>query len=292
METDSNSNGRKIERRLLLGALISVLLLIVFYIAFVHTASGHRIDDSAYLGRHAVSRKVIILDNELLGLITKAVVLVAAAVLFLIAALRRCVFIGVVAVAGFGGAVVGAEILKDTFPWRSLIAADRLLNAGLQMGTYPSGHATIGTAFALGMLLVSSSRWRPWLAVAAGGFSSAFAAGVFFAGWHRPSDALGALAWSGVCMNLAAAFAVRLKGRPKAAIANPERALTGSVGLAILVAAASSVVAAAAAPAYPHGDLSFFALTGLIIAGSFSLTAWFGWQLRAVDFVNNRPRLG
>src|SRR6202044_1267063 len=50
---------------------------------------------------------------------------------------------------------------------------------------------------ALSLLLVSSSRWRPWLAVAAGCMTATFATGVLFAGWHRPSDALGALAWSG-----------------------------------------------------------------------------------------------
>jgi hypothetical protein len=47
-----------------------------------------------------------------------------------------------------------------------------------------------------------------------------------------------------------------------------------SAGLAILVAAATWLIAAAAAPEYPYGDLPFFVLTGLIIAGSFSLIAW------------------
>ena len=121
----------------------------------------------------------------------------------------------------------------------------------------PSGHATIGTALALSLLLVSSSRWRPWLAVAGGCVSSIFATGVLFAGWHRPSDALGALAWSGICMNLAAALAIRLKGRPRPAIAHPGRAVFGSVGLGIVVAAASWLTAAATAPEYRKIGRSF-----------------------------------
>jgi hypothetical protein len=56
------------------------------------------------------------------------------------------------------------------------------------------------------------------------------------------------------------------------------------VGLGIVVAAASWLMAAAGATEHPHGDVPFFVVTGLIIAGAFSLTAWYAWQLRAVDW--------
>ena len=165
------------------------------------------------------------------------------------------------------------------------------LDRRFQAGTYPSGHATIGTSLALSLLLVASSRWRPWLAVAAGCMSATFATGVLFAGWHRPSDALGALAWSGFCMSVAAAVAVRMRGRSRPVIAHPEHAVFGSAGLAILVAAATWLIAAEAAPDYPYGDLPFFVLTALIIAGAFSMIAWYGWQLRAVDWPVERTLL-
>jgi membrane-associated phospholipid phosphatase len=199
-----------IQRRLLLGALICALLLIVCYFLLVGTPWGHQVDDDAYFGHEALSGKVIRLDSDLLDLVTKATLLLAAVVLLLIAAVRRCTFVGVVAMAGFGCAVVGAEVLKSKLPWRALVPDDGLFERGFQTGTFPSGHATIGTALTLSLLLVSSSRWRPWLAVLGGCVSSIFATSVLFAGWHRPSDALGALAWSGLCMNIAAAFAVRL----------------------------------------------------------------------------------
>jgi len=276
--------------RLLWGALICVVLLAVGYIALVGTAWGHQLDDKAFFGREAMSRRIIILDARLLFQVTRAVVLLAGALLLLIAAVRRCFFVGVVAVVGFGSAIIGAEFLKDVLPWRALVPADGLLGKGFQIDTYPSGHATVGTAFALGLLLVSPSRWRPWLAVLAGGISSVFATGVIFAGWHRPSDALGALAWSGLCMNLAAAFAVRFKGQPRVAIPDPKQALSGSIAMAILVAAALWSVATYVVSEFPRGYLSFFAFTTLIIAGAFSLTAWFGWQLREVDFFKAADR--
>jgi hypothetical protein len=85
-------------------------------------------------------------------------------------------------------------------------------------------------------------------------------------------------------MNVAATFAVRLRGRPRLSSPHPGRAILSSLGLAILVSAVTWQIAATAAPAYPHGDLPFLVLTGLIIAGAFSLSAWYGWQLRAVDW--------
>jgi hypothetical protein len=279
----SDRADRNVQRRLLLGALVCAALLMVGYLSLVSTSWGHQFDDDAYLGRKILNQRVIRLDSHLLDLVTKTALLLAAVVLLVIAAVRRCFLVGVIAVIGFGCAVLGAEILKKDLPWHVLVPHDRLLDRRFQNGTYPSGHATIGTSLALGLLLVSSSRWRPWLAVAAGCMSTTFATAVLFAGWHRPSDALGALAWSGLCMTLAAAVAVQLRGRPTPALAHADRALFGSVGLCILVAAATWLVAAAA-PEYAEGDLPFSVLTGAIIAGAFSLIAWYGWQLRAIDW--------
>jgi len=284
----SDHTDRTIHRGLLLGALVCAVLLIVGYFVLVGTSWGHQLDDDAYFGRKALSRKVMKLDADMLDLVSKAALVLAAVVLIAIAALRRCTFIGVIAVVGFACAVMGAEVLKDKLPWRPLVPNDGLLERHLQAESYPSGHATIGTSLALSLILVSSSRWRPWLAVAAGCLSATFATAVLFAGWHRPSDALGALAWSGLCMSMAAAFAVRLGGRPRPATAHASRAVFGSVASGMLVAGATWLIAATAAPAYPYGDLPFFVLTGLIIAGAFSLIAWYGWQLRAVDWPADR----
>jgi membrane-associated phospholipid phosphatase len=280
---------KTIQRRILLGTLLFAILLILGYLVFVYPPLGHQFDDDAYLGRGALSQKVVRLDSQILDLVSKASLVLAAIVLFLIAAVRRCALVGAITVAAFGCAVVGAEVIKGLLPWRALVRDDTLLTNGLEANnSYPSGHATVGTSLALSLLLVSPSRWRPWLAVAAGCLSAAYATSVLFTGWHRPSDALGALAWSGFCMSLAAALAVRLRGRIKAAIAHPGRAILGSTGLAILVATATWVIAARAAADYPFVDLPFLVLSELIIGGAFALTAWYAWQLRGVDW-SSRP---
>jgi PAP2 superfamily len=281
---EKKTNIEALRNRLLVGALVCAVLLIVGYFVLVATPWGHQFDDQAFFGRKALSRKVIVWDYHMLARVSKRGLLCAAILLIIIGVARRCTLVGAIAAAGFGSAVLGAEFLKKMFPWHVLVADDRLLSREFRAGSYPSGHATIGTSLALGLLMVSSSRWRPWLAVAAGCFSATFSTGVLFAGWHRPSDALGALAWSGFCMSLAAAIAVRLRGGPRPAIPHAHRALFGSVGLGILVAAGTWYIAAQTASEYPHGDVPFFVVTGLIITGSFSLLAWYGWQLRAIDW--------
>jgi hypothetical protein len=277
-------NAEALRSRLLVGALVCAVLLVVGYFLLVATPWGHQFDDQALFGRKALSQKVVVWDYKLLAHVSKAGLLCAAILMLIIGVARRCTLVGFIAAAGFGSAVLGAEFLKRVLPWHALVAADSMLPKGFRTGTYPSGHATIGTSLALGLLLVSSARWRPWLAVAAGCFSATFSTGVLFAGWHRPSDALGALAWSGFCMSLAAAIAVRLRGGPRQPIAHAERCLLGSVGLGILVAGGTWHIAARAAYEYPHGDVPFFVVTGLIITGAFSLIAWYGWQLRAIDW--------
>jgi membrane-associated phospholipid phosphatase len=273
----------RIQTRFLPGTIVCYLLLIVFYVVLASTDWGHQLDDEAYLGRGAVGRLVITVDVVLLTRISNATIMTAAAFLLLISIVRRRALVGVVTIVGFLIAVLGAEILKDlVFPSRALVPADAQLGETLQVNSYPSGHATIVTAFVLSLLMVSPARWRPWLAAVAGAISSIFTAGVLFTGWHRASDALGALVWSGLCMSLAAAAAVRLRGRP--ALAKPRHTLSGSVIIGVLMLLYFYLTAATAAPKYPHYDLPFFLLSGLIIAGSFTLTAWYGRELQKVEF--------
>jgi hypothetical protein len=282
------SDGR-VQTRFVTGTIVCYVLLIIFYVALVGTDWGHQLDDHAFLSRGALNRRVVTLDVALLMPINDATILIAAGVLLLVSVVRRRVLVGLVAIAGFSAAVIGAEILKDlVFPWRALIPDDARLGKYLEINSYPSGHATVATAFVLALLIVSPAGWRRWSGPVAGATSSIFATGVLFAGWHRASDALGALAWCGVCMNLAAAAAVRLRGHP--VISKTNLPLLGSLVLGIVLLAAFFGIAAAAAPQHPVGDLPFYLLTGLIIVNAFTLTAWYSWQLGAVDFSRSQGR--
>jgi membrane-associated phospholipid phosphatase len=279
-----NDRRTTIEKRLLQGALICAIFFMVSYFVLVGTPWGHQFDDDAFLARKAVSHKIVVLDSRVLDLVRRSTLLLAAIITLSIAAMRRCIFVGIIAVAAFGCAIVGAEVFKNVLPWGALVPKDTILASGFQMNTFPSGHTTVGTSLALGLLLVSPSSWRPWLAILGGCISATFATGVLFAGWHRPSDALGALAWSGLCMSIAAVFVIRLRGQPRPASARPVPAALGSAALGIFVTGATWLTSAAASPEYVLNDLPFFVLTASIVAGAFTLITWYGWQLRAIDW--------
>ena len=272
-----SSEKTLVERRLLLGALVCAVLFIIGFLLFVSTTSGQQIDVDAYFGHKYLSPRVVKLDSSAINLVSETSLLLAAIGLFVIAAVRRCALVGVITVAAFWCAVAGSGALKGLLPWRALVPDDALLDRGLQANnSYPSGHATIGTSLALSLLLILPSRWRPWLAVAAGCLSAEYATSMVFTGWHRPSDSLGSLAWSGFCFSLAAALAVRLRGQPSCAISHPSHAVLGSAVLAILGGVATW--------AFGTSMANFLLLSGLIISGAFALTAWYGWVLRAVDW--------
>ncbi|HEY5742129.1 MAG TPA: hypothetical protein VIS99_06270, partial [Terrimicrobiaceae bacterium] len=87
---------KTIQRRILLGTLLCAILLILGYLVFVGAPWGHQFDDYAYLGRGALSQKVVKLDSDILDLVSKASLVIAAMILFVIAAVRRCALVGAI----------------------------------------------------------------------------------------------------------------------------------------------------------------------------------------------------
>jgi len=134
-----NDRSKTVESRFLLGAIVCAVLLIVNYFALVGTPLGHQFDDDAFLGRKTLDRKIITLDSDVLKLVRKRTLLLGAMTTLAIAVMRRCTFVGVIAVAAFGCAVVGAVVLKRVLPWHALVPSDAMLNSGFQTNTYPSG---------------------------------------------------------------------------------------------------------------------------------------------------------
>ena len=281
---------RLVRIKLLLGAIVWAALLIAGYLLFVNTAWGHTVDNAAFSGRRAIARAIIDYDHCILGAVRFATVALAALVILFIGVTRRTPLVAIIAAAGFACAVAGAELLKHGLPWHALVPSDAHLATQFQRGTYPSGHTTVGTSLAMALLLVSSARWRPWLAVPAGFMSASFATGVVFAGWHRPSDALGGIVWAGLCMSIAAVAAVVLRGREIRPIERAPHALVGSAALAIVVLAIAWLSAAGSRDEYPDANGPFWIVTLFIVVGSFSVCAWFGWQLRAIHWHQHQKR--
>jgi hypothetical protein len=175
---------------------------------------------------------------------------------------RRRFLLGLMAVAGMVVALAGTELMKGHLPRPSLAIPVHTVSGFLATESYPSGHTTFATCVGLGFILVSPARWRPWVASLAGLLSAAYGISVVF--------------WSAFCMALAAALAVRLRGRTR--LPDPHLpALALGAALGLLVALATLLCTAGLPPTY-HPLLVMIAV---IVTSSFVTTAWFGRALSA-----------
>jgi membrane-associated phospholipid phosphatase len=244
-----NDGSKPVESRFLLAAIVCVVLLTVNYFALVGTPLGRRFDHDAFLGRKNVGS-----GNYHVRFSHPQARQKADAFSWGSGHARYRGYAPLYPCWCRCGSRIwmrsgGRCCPKTRAPMHVLVPNDAMLDSGFQTNTYPSGHTTVVTSLALSLLLVSPSRWRPWLAIAGGCISATVATGVLFVGAHRPSDALGALAWSGLCMNVAAAFVVRLQGHHRPGHAFPNRAAFDRIAFGILVVAAIGLFSAAAAPA-------------------------------------------
>lgn len=264
--------------------MVCVAGLIFGYWLFVRTPLGQQLDDLAYDGRLALAGRYAHLDDLILDPISITVVAVAAVALVVVGLVRGCPWRGLFAAGSFGAAIVAAELLKAVLH-RPVLFSDQNVSADL-LGreTYPSGHTTITTSFVLAVLLVCPARVRPWLAVAAGVVSASYATGVLFAGWHRPSDALGGLALSGAALGCAAAATAwterRRPWRVTAGDTSFRNQVLAGVGLLVVMTAVAWGVAARHVGRYPDDDIQFLIMVPLIVTGSFAVTLWYGWVIR------------
>lgn len=190
-------------RELLIGLLACLGFLALGYAFFVCTPWGQTWDFAGYFGREPGGRFLVEYDHELLSLVQKRVILIAAGVVFLIALIQWKPVTGVAAVGAMGIAITGAEFLKRTLPRPALIEPWGTVPAYFSQDTYPSGHTTVGTSVVFALLLVLPRAVRPVFAVIAAILSASYATGVLFAGWHRPADSVGGILWTGFCFGLA-----------------------------------------------------------------------------------------
>lgn len=268
---------------LLAGVGLFAGLFVLGYLAFVWTPVGQALDNRAYFGHEAVRRGSLVYDQDLLRVVSVRALLAVAAVLFVISLVRRRLLTGLLVIASLACAVEGAEVFKKHLPRQSLAAVYGPEPSYLRGDTYPSGHTTIGTSVALAFLLLLPGRWRPWLGVAGGWMSASYATAVLFVGWHRPSDALGGIFWSGVCMGSTAlvALAFQRSGPVPGPACRPALVVSGL--LAIAGCTLAWLATGWFGPNFFQADWSFLAMTLLIIVAAVSLTAWFGRLLASAE---------
>jgi hypothetical protein len=275
----------RVALRLLIGAALLFLLLAAGYVFFVLTTPGQALDNTAFAGRPTFSSEMKTFDADILREVNKRDIIIAMGGLFILSLAVRRPLVGVVVVLTMGVAIFGAEFFKHTLPRPLLSPADIPVPAYFATDTYPSGHTSVGTSVALGLLLIGGPLLRPWLGMVAGLVSASFATGVYFMGWHRPSDAIGGILWCGVCFSLAAAALVMVHGhsapkvKPFRGAINAMLAGGLIVGMAILVPLRTGNL-----------DFSFFVLSAAIIAAAFALPVYLVSALARMDWRSGQRR--
>lgn len=191
----ANSKGSSRESfairvRLEAAAAGAAVLMAGVYAAFVRTATGQQWEEAVLAGRRedetlASAREA----NRMLDHITLSSLGAAVAVLVLIGLARRRYVLTSVAAATVGVSLLLAEVLKRYVLGRpELVAApERLVG-----NSFPSGHTTIAMSVLFGLTLVVPYRLRGVAVGLCAMWATFVGAYTVAAGWHRPSDTIGA----------------------------------------------------------------------------------------------------
>jgi membrane-associated phospholipid phosphatase len=221
--------GPALARRLAVASVLAVICAALCYLVMVRTSLGQRFDDAAFDGaREQVPGLAATAGSQLRRITADSFALVLVA-LVAIGILRRRVLLGLGAAFAAGIAVVGTDVLKNQVLTRPVLTV-----AGSTVNTFPSGHTTTAVACAMALMLVTPARWRGVAAVVAGAYAWVTAAQVQTAGWHRPSDAIGAafLAFASVTGVGAVLAWTRPMGPPAQGHHRIAQGLLGVVGVA------------------------------------------------------------
>lgn len=189
--------------RLVCFAVVCGLLLVVLYGIAVRTHWGQTIDDAALDGR-TTRTTVLIATDHVLNTISIVSLTLGSAAIVLVAFARRRPHLAFTAAAVILGSNVTTQLLKKV-----LLARPDLVGRPDQLGllnTFPSGHSAVAMSLAVGLVIVVPARARPLAALGGLVYATLVGAGAVTAGWHRPSDVLGAylvvMAWAGASLAL------------------------------------------------------------------------------------------
>jgi membrane-associated phospholipid phosphatase len=222
-------------------AIVAPALFVLTYVLFVRTTIGQQFDDIAFDGRAVEDPELTRIANELLHTVTRSTLLLLTLALVVFALARRRLRLAVAVGAAVAASVVSTELLKHFLDRPQL---DEV--GGIAFNSFPSGHATIGMAQSLGIVMVAPYRWR-WVAmVAAVVVAIGFGIGVLATGWHRPSDTFGAYLVCTTWFSIATGLLLHLRGPGVVGddVGKIEERLTNPAAIAagLLIAVAAVVV--------------------------------------------------
>lgn len=189
----------------IVGACLCLLSLVATYWLFVGTATGQYIDETALTEARAV-RSNGGARWELLTDLPVFCAVVGAVIVLIIAAARRRWLAALIAVIAMAAANVSTQLIKS-----ALERSDHGISE-VDFNSLPSGHTTVAASAAAAVFLLSSPRWRPFVAFVGASFTVASGTSLLLNLWHRPADVIAALFVVGFYTALAS-WAIAATGR-------------------------------------------------------------------------------
>ncbi|UEA61067.1 phosphatase PAP2 family protein [Gordonia otitidis] len=170
-------------------AIAAICVGIATYLLAVRTTTGQRIENAALRGADHVSHGEYTEAGDALGQITVVSLAIATLIVLIVAALRRQLRVGVVAVAIIGGAQVVTQTLK-----RFVLTRPDLVDTSgpYAHNSLPSGHTTIAITVLFAIMLVVPYRVRGLAILIVTPWAISIGAYTITAKWHRFSDTLAA----------------------------------------------------------------------------------------------------
>lgn len=290
-EHHSTRSPALLRRLALLTVVGSVVAFVAVWYVFIRTNDGRRFENFVWDSRRVMDPRIRRTQNDALNLVTEVTLGVGLVVILLLGVVRRTWFVAFVTCVGIGGATVSTQVLKRIVINRPPTIGEL---ARISANSFPSGHATICTAVALGALLMTGQHWRRLAMVLAAVWVAFQCTGVVTSGWHRPSDTLAgyavALAWMASAVWVLAATGQVSPQRPRPLTSARTRSLIlGVAGLSVLGLLVG--VSVGGDSAFSRGGAAYV-LSILVLTLCGLLTVWWFWELLDGWHVGGRSPLG
>jgi hypothetical protein len=166
-------------------------VVVATYALSAHTVRGQRVENALIGVRRDQLRGGSISATELLATVSVWSLVAAIGAVMLVALVRGRPRLALGAGAVIAGSILTAEVLKKLILPRPALDGDA--PPWLLANIFPSGHTTIAVATAVAFVLVVPYRLRGPAALVGGFYAAGLGASTLEAGWHRTSDAVGAV---------------------------------------------------------------------------------------------------
>lgn len=198
-------------RRLLGLSTVSLIVFAGLYLLAQRSAFGQRFERDVLLGRGAGATGLQGGASAILDQVTAGAVALLAGAVCCVALVRGRLGLAFATGVAVVLTLASAAVLKSLLLARPvLLGSDAVATAR----SYPSGHVAAAAALGCAAVVVAPVGWRLRATGVAIGLTGVVGVAVLFAGWHRPSDAIGGVATAMCWFGIVAAILVRNQNRP------------------------------------------------------------------------------